>query len=1272
MFKVLARQWDSSEKIRRAIRGLGRSMSGYSEEQCKTTSSWRGRAWAFSALMVISTASGLLAAQSEGNRAPQVVNQFINLQQWGDPLAVRLVDGGLDFGSPSPLFYNKHYQGMARAQGANGVPYIFLSRSRNPNKVCFTELVDLSDGSECGLFLPGELLTFEMTPLLGQPAGFTSGERLGSNLLERGTEFEDTVPSDSEVSTLLFDGSELPYAWHPGGMQEIDGVLGVSLTCPCGDTDDFLTFSDGLTQKQRCEIQKAACGDFANGGMVLVDIEDPANPTALATIPRAFGDNGEPRFPSSGEGDFGGSIAITRQADGNYLFALVGGTGHSIYFTKLDTGGQRLNVFLRQQQANGTPIADATDFDFVYRWEDGADGAEPFRRQGDCSTVEFSTQTVSPPGLPPGQPWDCFQNASFVREDDSNRLYLILGGNDTTRLDTGGDLMVLLEVVENELESSDDFTQLFSIKYIASRIFESYDAIPSMGDFDAAQSVYVSPSGLLTGYSAMHGADEVDNVDVVRMGEFKTLSNQVGQCGALPYRNDGAGLFNPGWPGGVFNEVTAVCQGSDTNCIAKARGLFAPGQILVVDQNTFGLSGALQLQAPEFSLMRPWITLMSDDMALTLDSFREQDDNFDNLARFDAPNSFFSPANTFDDDPTGYVYCGLRGGQVSFYRDDNYGGGELRQLVGDDEVIQVYPSTGDPALDDDVSSVSELYLVPQDLWMPNEAGIPDTRYHWEFRPLGSTQTPIAITTEGRFVDFPYDQVIGNYEVTLRIFDKTLSTVISVRGDDPTLGVTVSGNGEVVSDPPGLLCIGGPSEQTGVCQSQFPPNSVVTLTATPSPGSSFSQFSACFCAGGTPANVCRKTLSASNFACQVIFTAPNQILDVDIIGQGRVTSEPAGIDCDQNGGQCTRQFPTNTSIELTPTPDPGWEFVGWEGLNGAVCTDGNFPLTSSRTCIARFTNPSVSLGVNIGGVGAVVSDVGGINCAKAAPGDEAGPTCQVTLDRGTSVSLSPSPLNRFLGWSGSPACQSDPLLMNDDALCIASFAENVLTYALTVQVTGNGAVTSDIPGISCGSDCSEVFDYGTDVMLLPTPGPGAYFAGWSGSLDCIDGIVSMTGLRDCRANFITGSNGFTGAFANATWEIFTQNFGCGSSAVNATTTELVITTANDCAISNGKYTHNGAPTLGNIIFDYEVTRTSNPTFIARVSVLGQSSELLREIILADSQPASGTMTVPIRSDERLEFQNRKSANFGVTTLRIINFRFVPVEPMIFRSRFQSDD
>ncbi len=91
--------------------------------------------------------------------------------------------------------------------------------------------------------------------------------------------------------------------------------------------------------------------------------------------------------------------------------------------------------------------------------------------------------------------------------------------------------------------------------------------------------------------------------------------------------------------------------------------------------------------------------------------------------------------------------------------------------------------------------------------------------------------------------------------------------------------------------------------------------------------------------------------------------------------------------------------------------------------------------------------------------------------------------------------------------------------NTEERCAITFP-STLQYTLTVTRagTGSGRVASNPSGINCGGDCREVYDEGTVVTLTPRPDAGSYFAGWSGSADCTDGVVAMNIDKTCTATF----------------------------------------------------------------------------------------------------------------------------------------------------------
>jgi hypothetical protein len=55
----------------------------------------------------------------------------------------------------------------------------------------------------------------------------------------------------------------------------------------------------------------------------------------------------------------------------------------------------------------------------------------------------------------------------------------------------------------------------------------------------------------------------------------------------------------------------------------------------------------------------------------------------------------------------------------------------------------------------------------------------------------------------------------------------------------------------------------------------------------------------------------------------------------------------------------------------------------------------------------------------------------------------------------------------------------------------------LTLTVSRAGTGAGTVTSQPPGITCGSDCSESYTAGTAVTVTAAPAAGSTFSGWSG-------------------------------------------------------------------------------------------------------------------------------------------------------------------------------
>lgn len=278
------------------------------------------------------------------------------------------------------------------------------------------------------------------------------------------------------------------------------------------------------------------------------------------------------------------------------------------------------------------------------------------------------------------------------------------------------------------------------------------------------------------------------------------------------------------------------------------------------------------------------------------------------------------------------------------------------------------------------------------------------------------------------------------------------------------------------------------------------------------------------------------------------TAQSFTLTVAKLGNGTVTTSPAGINC---GTDCSEPYTNNTVVALTATAATGYTFAGWSGTGCA----SSVTMSTNRNCTALFNaqSPAVTqkftLITNIvktattGGTGngTVTSSPAGINC---------GSTCSSSYNSGTVVTLTATPAtgSTFAGWSGT-GCTTGTVTMNAGITCTATFnPQPVQTFGLSVTKSGGGAgtVTSSPAGINCGSTCSGSFNSGVVVSLTATAVAGSTFTGWSGT-GCNNGSVNITSTMACTATFQATANQLTtriGIFRPSTGEWFLDINGNG--------------------------------------------------------------------------------------------------------------------------------
>src|SRR5262249_28729918 len=124
-----------------------------------------------------------------------------------------------------------------------------------------------------------------------------------------------------------------------------------------------------------------------------------------------------------------------------------------------------------------------------------------------------------------------------------------------------------------------------------------------------------------------------------------------------------------------------------------------------------------------------------------------------------------------------------------------------------------------------------------------------------------------------------------------------------------------------------------------------------------------------------------------------------------------------------------------------------------------------------------------------GTGSVTSTPTGIDC---------GATCTHSFAHGTSVTLTASPAagSTFTGWSGDCAGTGTCTLTMTVPHSVTATFESDKALTVVKAGVGDGAVTSNPPGIDCGATCAHAFGHGTSVTLTATADASSTFSGWS--------------------------------------------------------------------------------------------------------------------------------------------------------------------------------
>ncbi len=178
------------------------------------------------------------------------------------------------------------------------------------------------------------------------------------------------------------------------------------------------------------------------------------------------------------------------------------------------------------------------------------------------------------------------------------------------------------------------------------------------------------------------------------------------------------------------------------------------------------------------------------------------------------------------------------------------------------------------------------------------------------------------------------------------------------------------------------------------------------------------------------------------------------LEIEIVGQGRVVSDPEGIDC---GTECEAGFPDGTQVSLTAVPAPGHKFVGWSGgCQGAeacaLTLSSDVQVTAAFEPFRILFASSLPLGGNGGSSDSKAANIWVVN----ADGSGLKPITLLTADEAANFDHQWSPDNSRIVFVSNRALNgSDSLNLNGTLNIWVMDFDGSNPKPLT-QLTANGA------------------------------------------------------------------------------------------------------------------------------------------------------------------------------------------------------------------------
>jgi Listeria/Bacterioides repeat len=317
------------------------------------------------------------------------------------------------------------------------------------------------------------------------------------------------------------------------------------------------------------------------------------------------------------------------------------------------------------------------------------------------------------------------------------------------------------------------------------------------------------------------------------------------------------------------------------------------------------------------------------------------------------------------------------------------------------------------------------------------------------------------------------------------------------------------------------------------QANYISGSNVTITATPNPGYQFVNWTV---TSGTAS-----IMNPNSANTTVMLTSGNATLTANFTAMLPYTvtlsSNPAAGGTTIGDGT----FYSGTSVIVIATPNTGYTFTNWtEGVT-VVSTNASyqFTLSGNRTLVANFAAIPYTVTLSSNPTAGGTTDGGGT----------------FYIDNQPTVTATPNAGYTFTNWTenGNPVSTNAnyQFPINGNRTLVANFATRpqYTTITLSSNPSAGGTVTKNPNQTS--------YNYGSNIILTPTPNTGYTFTGWSGDTSGTTNplTVTMNGNKNITANFTgpytslslasivfdySGYNNSVTVTSNTNWSVWTND------------------------------------------------------------------------------------------------------------------------------------